>query len=164
MTEKRPSHDEQLQSSVPSSRSLNLGLLAARAAVALDQRARGESAPIEPVHEFGSALVSVLGLDRAKPEGTPQPSAESREKFGIWPLNTAALFQRALVSNYGVVAQSFDDLMTLARDTASELTRVDDETSPERSSELRDVSLAISRAAQMQHARVRSPMSPRTSR
>jgi hypothetical protein len=164
MPEARPSHDELLASTDSSTQSLNLGLLAARAAVVLDQKSRGEPADVKPVHQFADALAVFLGLDRSKGETTPEPSAESREKYGLWPLNTAALFQRALVANHGAVEQSFEELMSLARDTAHELAKVGESITPEKASQLRDVSLAISKAAQIQHARVRTPASTRTSR
>ena len=164
MEHKRPGQDAQAQRSDYATLPSNLGLLGARAAVVLDQRARGEAAPIDAVRAFGSALIGVLLLDRSREPGAVEPTPESRAMHRLWPLNTAALFQKALISDQGSTVHSLDELMSVARLTASQLAEANESLSTTKSAELRDVCLAVSRAAQAQHAQARTPIAPRNSR
>jgi hypothetical protein len=156
MTEHRPVENLQVQRSI-SSRPLDLGLLGARAAIVLDERARGAPAPLDAVWEFGQALAHLV---EEPPTAKPESQLQNRD----WPLNTALLFQRALASTPGNSAQTIEELLSNARETANRLKGVTDNLSRRESAELRDICLELSESAQALHANSRAPMSRRPSR
>src|SRR5882672_6817470 len=110
----------------------SIGLLAARAAIALDQRARGEKVPVDGARELGRVLSRLLV--------PTESSDDSRRRNAAWPLNTAALFQDAL-QEAGNPTQTFDELMSTAQATVTELANLGDDVSSDNSARLRDFCL-----------------------